>query len=160
MTLGCREAIYNVGLKPSLTYDFSRGSTRRNRPLLRSKTYFGEHFLPGTPFKVTGVVGIGVGAAVWLGETVLRSTLDSATLPGFKRLRPFLMAHEIAKLLLEHADTLLDRQEAIKTALGLGMPLHEIEEYLDWIDSVRPDVGSRIRDSSADGGNGAETRGQ
>ncbi len=48
------------------------------------------------------------------------------------------MAHEIAKLLLEHADTAIRRDEAIKTALSLGMPLHEIEEYLDWLDSVRP----------------------
>ena len=47
------------------------------------------------------------------------------------------MAHEIAKLLLEHADTFLERTEAIKTALSLGMPLREIEEYLDWIDMMK-----------------------
>ena len=47
------------------------------------------------------------------------------------------MSHEIAKLLLEHAETFLERTEAIKSALGLGMPLHEIEEYLDWLDAVR-----------------------
>jgi hypothetical protein len=47
------------------------------------------------------------------------------------------MAHEIAKLMLEHANTFLDRQEAIKTAVSLGMPLHEIEEYLDWVELVR-----------------------
>jgi len=47
------------------------------------------------------------------------------------------MAHEIAKLLLEHAETFLERAEAIKSALSLGMPLAEIEEYLDWLDSVR-----------------------
>ncbi len=46
------------------------------------------------------------------------------------------MAHEIAKLLLEKAGTFLERTEAIQTALSLGMPLHEIEEYLDWVDSV------------------------
>jgi hypothetical protein len=46
------------------------------------------------------------------------------------------MAHEIAKLLLEHADTFLERAEAIKTALSLGMSLREIEEYLDWLDSI------------------------
>jgi DNA-binding transcriptional MerR regulator len=45
------------------------------------------------------------------------------------------MAYEIAKRLLEHADTFLDRTAAIKTALSLGMPLHEIEEYLDWLDA-------------------------
>jgi DNA-binding transcriptional MerR regulator len=47
------------------------------------------------------------------------------------------MSHEIAKLLLEHAETFLERTEAIKSALSLGMPLAEIEEYLDWLDSVR-----------------------
>jgi DNA-binding transcriptional MerR regulator len=47
------------------------------------------------------------------------------------------MAHEVAKLLLEHAETFLERGEAIRAALDLGMPLHEIEAYLDWLDSVR-----------------------
>jgi hypothetical protein len=47
------------------------------------------------------------------------------------------MAHEIAKLLLEHAETFLGRTEAVETALSLGMPLHEIESYLDWLDQVR-----------------------
>jgi hypothetical protein len=47
------------------------------------------------------------------------------------------MAHEIAKLLLEHAGTFLERTEAVKSALALGMPLNEIEEYLDWVDLVR-----------------------
>jgi DNA-binding transcriptional MerR regulator len=48
------------------------------------------------------------------------------------------MAHEIAKLILEHAGTFLERQEAIRTAMSLGMPLQRIEEYLDWIDHHRP----------------------
>ncbi len=47
------------------------------------------------------------------------------------------MSHEIAKLLLEHADTFLARTEAVRSALALGMPLNEIEEYLDWVDLVR-----------------------
>jgi DNA-binding transcriptional MerR regulator len=47
------------------------------------------------------------------------------------------MAHEIAKLMLEHAGTFLERAEAIRTALSLGMPLHEIEAYLDWLDATR-----------------------
>jgi DNA-binding transcriptional MerR regulator len=47
------------------------------------------------------------------------------------------MAHEIAKLLLEHAGTFLERAEAIKSAIALGMPLGEIEEYLDWLDQMR-----------------------
>ena len=47
------------------------------------------------------------------------------------------MSHEIAKLLLEHAETFLERTEAIKSALSLGMPLNEIQDYLDWLDSLR-----------------------
>jgi DNA-binding transcriptional MerR regulator len=48
------------------------------------------------------------------------------------------MPHEIAKLMLEHAGTFLERTEAIKVALSLGMPLREIEAYLDWLDTMRP----------------------
>lgn len=47
------------------------------------------------------------------------------------------MAHEIAKLMLEHAGTFLERAEAIRVALTLGMPLGDIEAYLDWLDSTR-----------------------
>jgi DNA-binding transcriptional MerR regulator len=47
------------------------------------------------------------------------------------------MTHEIAKLLLEHAETFLERTEAIKAALSLGMPLNEIQDYLDWLDAIR-----------------------
>ena len=47
------------------------------------------------------------------------------------------MQYEIAKLLLEHAGTFLERTEAIRTVLSLGMPLNEIEAYLDWLDSMR-----------------------
>jgi len=50
------------------------------------------------------------------------------------------MAHEIAKLMLEHAGTFLERTEAIRTALSLGMPIQEIEEYLDWLDATRGPV--------------------
>lgn len=56
------------------------------------------------------------------------------------------MAHEIAKMLLEHARTFLDRQEAISAALGLGMPLNEIEEYLDWLDLMRKDATNASSD--------------
>jgi hypothetical protein len=49
------------------------------------------------------------------------------------------VAHEVAKLMLEHAGTFVERTEAIKVALSLGMPLNEIEEYLDWLDSIRSD---------------------
>jgi len=47
------------------------------------------------------------------------------------------MAHEIAKLVLEKAGTFLQRTEAIRTALSLGMSLQEIEGYLDWLDNMR-----------------------
>jgi hypothetical protein len=47
------------------------------------------------------------------------------------------MAHEIAKLILEHADTFVERQDAIRTAMNLGMRLDEIEAYLDWLDAVQ-----------------------
>jgi hypothetical protein len=59
------------------------------------------------------------------------------------------MAHEIAKLLLEHADTFLKRAEAVKSALDLGMPLNEIEEYLDWVDLVRSKQPSPQQPKSA-----------
>jgi hypothetical protein len=54
------------------------------------------------------------------------------------------MAHEIAKLMLEHAGTFLERAEAIRVAISLGMPLNDIEEYLDWLDTgsvTRPREG-------------------
>ena len=47
------------------------------------------------------------------------------------------MAHKIAKLLLEHAESFLERKQAVKSAMQLGMPLNEIEDYLDWLESVR-----------------------
>jgi len=56
------------------------------------------------------------------------------------------MVHEIARLVLEQADTFLSRQEAIKTALDSGMPLHEIEDYLDWLDIIE---GKRESDEEA-----------
>ncbi|MBN2024127.1 MAG: hypothetical protein JW809_15190 [Pirellulales bacterium] len=48
------------------------------------------------------------------------------------------MAHELAKLMLEQTSTFLDRAEAIRTAVFLGMPLQEIEEYLDWTEMAKP----------------------
>jgi hypothetical protein len=61
------------------------------------------------------------------------------------------MAHEIGKLMLEHAGTFLERADAIRVAMSLGMPLSAIEEYLDWLDSTRgplpaePDEGEEPR---------------
>jgi hypothetical protein len=65
--------------------------------------------------------------------------------PAVRGTRP--MAHEIAKLLLEHAESFLEREEAVRSALGLGMPLNEIESYLDWLDHVRPIDPKRKRPS-------------
>ena len=42
--------------------------------------------------------------------------------------------HEVAKLVLRRAGTLLQRYEAIKAADRLGMPLGEIGAYLDRLD--------------------------
>jgi hypothetical protein len=42
-----------------------------------------------------------------------------------------------AKLRLESAKTPVQRQDAIGVAMALGMPLSEIQEYLDWLDVVR-----------------------
>ena len=47
------------------------------------------------------------------------------------------MSHEIAKLLLEHAESFIERTEAIQSAISLGMPIAEIEAYLDWLDAMR-----------------------
>lgn len=55
------------------------------------------------------------------------------------------MAYEIAKVILEHADTVAKRVDAIKAAMSLGMPLEEIQDYLDWLDVVRP-PGTRPTD--------------
>ena len=49
--------------------------------------------------------------------------------------------HKLAKLMLEQASTFLERTEAIETARYLGMPLYEIEEYLDWLDMLRSRQG-------------------
>ncbi len=62
------------------------------------------------------------------------------------------MAHEIAKLLLEHAATLADRVEAVRLAVRLGMPLDEIEEYLDWLELVRSRQPERRREEPSRNG--------
>jgi hypothetical protein len=58
------------------------------------------------------------------------------------------MAHEIAKLVLEKAGTFLERTEAVRTALSLGMSLQEIESYLDWLDNVRSTAGTEANHDS------------
>jgi len=59
------------------------------------------------------------------------------------------MKYHVAKLLLEKADTFLSRVEAIKQATKLGMPLQEIEEYLDWLDLMRGRDGTNGHPSNA-----------
>ena len=48
------------------------------------------------------------------------------------------MAYETAKRLLKQAVTFAERTAAVREVLSLGMPLHEIEEYLDEVDCSRP----------------------
>jgi hypothetical protein len=48
------------------------------------------------------------------------------------------MAYENAKLLLQQAGTFSERAEAVRRAIALGMPLSEIEQYLDWLDQTEP----------------------
>jgi DNA-binding transcriptional MerR regulator len=59
------------------------------------------------------------------------------------------MAHENAKLLLGQADTFSQRAEAVRQAIALGMPLSEIELYLDWLDQTQP-LPSRPDEEQAD----------
>lgn len=47
------------------------------------------------------------------------------------------MANEKAKLLLENAGDYFERITAIQSALHLGMPMEEIEDYLDWLRLLR-----------------------
>ena len=60
------------------------------------------------------------------------------------------MSYEIAKILLEHAQTFLDRTEAIQAALQLGMPINEIQAYLDWIDLMRSQGGRSKQNGKAE----------
>jgi hypothetical protein len=46
------------------------------------------------------------------------------------------MAHEAAKAHLKQAKTRSEREQAVRAAFRLGMPLREIEDYLDWLDTV------------------------
>ncbi|MGA2067628.1 MAG: hypothetical protein ABSG86_21860 [Thermoguttaceae bacterium] len=66
------------------------------------------------------------------------------------------MAHEIAKLLLEHAGTFLERKEAIRVAVSLGMPLEEIRAYLDWLDTFQPHKDPPDQTSAGHEESGAE----
>jgi len=47
------------------------------------------------------------------------------------------MANEKAKLLLENSSDYFERISAVQSALQLGMPMEEIEDYLDWLRLLR-----------------------
>jgi hypothetical protein len=47
------------------------------------------------------------------------------------------MTHMDAKAALARAETPADRKRAVITAMEAGMPLHEIEDFLDWTDATR-----------------------
>jgi len=66
------------------------------------------------------------------------------------------MAHKIAKLILERAKTPEARVEAVKTALQMGMPLNEIEEYLDWLDMMQGGEDRSDAPSDSDSGETVE----
>ncbi len=63
---------------------------------------------------------------------LFRLPSDPACRPG-----PVNMTHELVKRMLQQAQTFEERAKAIKTALDQGMPLYEIEEFLDWLDMNR-----------------------
>ena len=68
------------------------------------------------------------------------------------------MAHETAKQLLQQAGTFPQRTEAVRQAILHGMPLDEIEAYLDWLDTIRPGLPLDGPDDNlppADSGEGA-----
>ena len=46
------------------------------------------------------------------------------------------MAHECEKETLLRATTLSERANAVRAAIALGMPLAEIEEFLDFVDAT------------------------
>jgi hypothetical protein len=48
------------------------------------------------------------------------------------------MGHQFASEMLNNAVTFRERTEAVRKAIELGMPLAEIEQHLDWLDSRRP----------------------
>ena len=76
----------------------------------------------------------------------------STRLPLRHTIKPLGMSHEIAKLLLEHAETFLERTEAVQAAVSLGMPLDEIQDYLDWLDATRGVPFKRATPKPARGG--------
>ncbi|GAA4422485.1 MULTISPECIES: hypothetical protein [Bremerella] len=47
------------------------------------------------------------------------------------------MANEKAKLLLENATNYFERISAVQSALQLGMPMEDIEDYMDWLRLLR-----------------------
>ena len=67
------------------------------------------------------------------------------------------MTHKIAKLILEHAESITDRKTAIQKAMELGMSSDEVNEYLDWLDNMRlsnpkPESASESKSKKIDTG--------
>jgi len=47
------------------------------------------------------------------------------------------MLREDPKTLLDQADNPVEREAAVRAAIRLGTPLHEVEQYLDWLDAMK-----------------------
>jgi hypothetical protein len=56
---------------------------------------------------------------------------------AFQAKRSHYMMRSDPKLELASAVTAPERKQAVIYAMSAGMPLYEIEEFLDWIDAVR-----------------------
>ena len=54
------------------------------------------------------------------------------------------MVQKDAKLILQRADTFVDRVKAVETAVSMGVPLSEIEECLDWLEGVKANQPSQV----------------
>ena len=46
------------------------------------------------------------------------------------------MPHEIAKLMLEKPGSVCSHTKAVEAAIAIGMPLADIEAYLDWLEHL------------------------
>lgn len=55
------------------------------------------------------------------------------------------MGHDVAKLLLEQASTPAKRVEAVHAAMELGMPLNEIEAFLDYLEQTQQSPSRNVR---------------
>lgn len=79
-----------------------------------------------------------------LGQQISGSTRNVNALPEVDsyRVKSFRLTHETAKTVLANAKDAVERADAIESAMQMGMPLSEIEDYLDWLDSIRGPSGA------------------